>query len=131
MRLVAVPRDDAARHLVPVPSVASAPALSADEAIDELLRRTGLGDQVAFARLYDAVIGLVLGVARLLVGPDDAEDLAEQACLDVWRMSPAYPTSGSGPLAWVTARVEQASPRAAAGPRRRVPRRRRGRAGLA
>lgn len=83
--------------------------LSPEDVIDELLRRAGQGDEVAFARLYDVMIPLVLCVARLLTGPAEVEALAERACIDVWRMSPGYPGSGVGPLSWIAALVEHAA----------------------
>jgi RNA polymerase sigma-70 factor (ECF subfamily) len=83
--------------------------LSPEDVIDELLRRAGQGDEAAFARLYDVMIPLVLCVARLLTGPDEAEALAERACVDVWRMSPGYPGSKVGPLSWIAGLVEHAA----------------------
>ncbi len=43
------------------------------------------GDQQAFAVLIDRFGGLVLGLARRKVGRDDADDVAQDALLHIWR----------------------------------------------
>lgn len=93
------------------PTEPSVPAVPADAVVRELLRHSGRGDTEAFARLYDVVIPVVLAVSHLLAGPDRAEAVAERACVDVWRWSPGYARSSATPLAWITARVEQAARR--------------------
>ncbi len=47
------------------------------------------GDQQAFAVLIDRFGGLVLGLARRKVGRDDADDVAQDALLHIWRSLPS------------------------------------------
>jgi len=77
--------------------------------VNALLLESGLGDKAAFARLYDVVIPVVMAAARVLSAPEQAEEVAERACVDVWRWAPGYARSGASPVAWITARVEQAA----------------------
>lgn len=55
-------------------------------ATDELMQRVARGDRAAFARLYDEVMPLVYGIARRVVrDPAQAEEVAQEAMIDVWR----------------------------------------------
>jgi RNA polymerase sigma-70 factor (ECF subfamily) len=67
--------------------------------LDTLLTLVGVGDQSAFARLYDATSPLILG---LLVGLIHDRSTAEGAMIDVfcqvWRSAPDFdPTRMSAP----------------------------------
>ncbi len=68
----------------------------------ELLRRSGRGDETAFAELYDAtcsrLFGLVLGVARDVAL---AEEATEEAYLSVWRHSARFDPSRGSALGWI------------------------------
>jgi RNA polymerase sigma-70 factor, ECF subfamily len=103
-------------RVLPLPALPeiSAPVTAlppAPEVLHELLLRSGRGDQVAFSRLFDVVLPVMLASARLLAPSAQAEAVAEEAYVDVWRLSPGYVRSGSSPLAWITARVERAASR--------------------
>lgn len=67
-----------------------------------LLGRVAHGDEDAFDALYTQVAGRVYGLARRVVrDPAQAEEIAQEALVDVWRAAARYdPTRGSA-LSWV------------------------------
>lgn len=90
-------------HLRPVEPAASS---SADEAagpdLADLLRRCGRGDEGAFARLYDATASRVFGLAvRVVRDPAQAEEVAQEAFLDIWRTAGRYDPGRGSALAWL------------------------------
>ena len=70
--------------------------------IDGLLSQVGRGDDAAFARLYDLLSPRVFGLARrVLRDPAQAEEMAQEVLVEVWRTASRYdPERGSG-LSWV------------------------------
>ena len=70
--------------------------------IDGLLRAVARGDDAAFARLYDLLSPRVFGLARrVLRDPAQAEEMAQEVLVEVWRTATRFdPQRGSG-LAWV------------------------------
>lgn len=70
--------------------------------LDNLLRLTGRGDDRAFAALYDALSARVFGLARQVVrDPAQAEEVAQEAFIDVWRTASKYDTSRASAATWV------------------------------
>ncbi len=69
---------------------------------NELLRAVALGDETAFARLYDLVAARVYGLAKRIVrDPAQAEEVAQEVMVEVWRSASRFdPTRGSA-TAWV------------------------------
>jgi RNA polymerase sigma-70 factor (ECF subfamily) len=71
-------------------------------ALSELLRASGQGDEEAFAELYDAtaprVFGLVLRVVR---DRAQAEEVAQEAFLEVWRTSPRFDPARGSAMSWL------------------------------
>jgi RNA polymerase sigma-70 factor (ECF subfamily) len=70
--------------------------------IDELLGGVARGDDAAFARLYGLLAPRVFGLARrVLRDPAQAEEMAQEVLVEVWRTAPRFdPTRGNG-LSWV------------------------------
>ena len=70
--------------------------------IDTLLRGVARGDDAAFARLYDLLAPRVFGLARrVLRDPAQAEEMAQEVLVEVWRTASRFdPARGSG-LSWV------------------------------
>jgi RNA polymerase sigma-70 factor (ECF subfamily) len=70
--------------------------------IDDLLRAVARGDDAAFARLYDLLSPRVFGLARrVLRDPAQAEEMAQEVLVEVWRSAARFdPARGSG-LSWV------------------------------
>lgn len=89
---------------VPSGTPAAAPAeQSAPHAhLAELLRRSAKGEQEAFGELYDAVAGRVVALAvRVVRDPAQAEEVAQEAFLEVWRTAGRFDAAKGSPLAWI------------------------------
>ncbi|MFB7470659.1 ECF RNA polymerase sigma factor SigK [Kitasatospora sp. NPDC056184] len=70
--------------------------------LQELVARTALGDQDAFARLYDAVAGPVLGlVLRVLRDPAQSEEVTQEVMFELWRTAARYEPQRGEVMAWV------------------------------
>jgi RNA polymerase sigma-70 factor (ECF subfamily) len=86
-------------HVRPVPDGAPEGVPSGGDAarLSDLLRRSGLGDEAAFADFYDATSARAYGLAlRVVRNPAHAEEVAQEAYLDAWRSSTRYdPARGS------------------------------------
>lgn len=72
--------------------------------VDHLLVRTGAGDAEAFAELYDLTSSRVFGVCRRLIRDvAEAEDIAQEAYLEIWGKARGFdPVRGSG-SGWIMA----------------------------
>ena len=67
-----------------------------------LLSRSSRGDEAAFAEIYDLTSARVYGLARRVVrDPAQAEEVAQEAYLEVWWQSARYDESRGNPLAWI------------------------------
>jgi len=68
----------------------------------DLLQRSGRGDTHAFATLYDAVSSRVFGLAvRVVRDPAQAEEVAQEALLEIWKMSARFDSQRGSPLGWM------------------------------
>lgn len=68
----------------------------------DLLRRSARGDEEAFAELYDAVAPRLHGLAlRVLRNPSLAEEVTQEALVEVWRQSARFDPAKGSPLAWM------------------------------
>ncbi|WP_062385274.1 sigma-70 family RNA polymerase sigma factor [Demequina iriomotensis] len=68
----------------------------------DLLVRSGRGDAAAFEELYDALAGTVHGLAhRIVRDPHLAEDVAQEALVEVWRVAARYRPDQGSARAWV------------------------------
>jgi RNA polymerase sigma-70 factor (ECF subfamily) len=86
------PADDAP----PAGGVSSAPDLAG------LLKACARGDQAAFAQLYDATSSRVVGLAvRVVRDPAQAEEVAQEALLEIWKMSGRFDPAKGSPLGWM------------------------------
>lgn len=84
----------------PEPRPRGAAATATDLA--ELLRASAMGDETAFAALYDATSARLYGlVLRVVRDPAQAEEVTQEVFLDVWRSSARFdPTAGSA-MGWM------------------------------
>ena len=72
----------------------------------DLLARTALADQAAFGELYRATSSHLYGVAlRILREPAAAEEILQEAYVNVWHHAGSYAAAKSQPLTWLTAIV--------------------------
>lgn len=70
--------------------------------VDGLLRRVARGDEQAFDALYDAVTPRVFGLAkRILRDPQQAEEVTQEALLDVWRLAARYDAEKGSATGWI------------------------------
>lgn len=73
-----------------------------DADLGVLLARVARGDQAAFEAVYGAVAGQVLGIARGVVrDPAQAEEVAQEALLDVWRTAARFDARRGSGQGWV------------------------------
>ncbi|MFD4759093.1 sigma-70 family RNA polymerase sigma factor [Streptomyces sp. NPDC058439] len=77
-------------------------ARSAGPDLHELLEMVAQGDQDAFAKVYDAVSGPVLGLVRsVLRDPAQSEEVAQEVLVEVWRTVPRFRAARGSAMSWV------------------------------
>jgi RNA polymerase sigma-70 factor, ECF subfamily len=68
----------------------------------DLLKRCGRGDEGSFAQLYDATAARVVGMAtRVVRDPAQAEEVAQEAFLEVWKTSTRFDPSKGSAIGWL------------------------------
>src|SRR5690348_16647373 len=77
--------------------LAPAPAQAPD-----LMARVARGDEAAFAALYDELSPRVYGLARRIVrDPAQAEEVAQEALVEVWRTAARFDPAKGSAVSWV------------------------------
>ncbi len=89
-----------------VPDAPSSPEASGRSVeanrLSELILRSGRGEETAFADLYDAVSRRLHGlVLRVIRDPAQAEEVTQEAMVEIWRQSARYNPSLGSPLSWL------------------------------
>jgi RNA polymerase sigma-70 factor, ECF subfamily len=80
----------------PVGGGSSAPDLA------DLLKACGRGDHAAFSGLYDATASRVVGLAvRVVRDRAQAEEVAQEAFLEIWKTSGRFDPAKGSPLGWL------------------------------
>lgn len=70
--------------------------------LESLLIRVGNGSRDDFAALYDEVAPMVYGIAiRVVRDPARAEDVAQDALIDVWRRAPSFDSDRGSAKGWI------------------------------
>src|SRR5690349_3566899 len=71
--------------------------------LSRLLARAGLGDRAAFATLYERTSSHLFAVVlRINRDRAQAEDVLQEAYVNVWRAAQSFDASQSQPLTWQT-----------------------------
>ncbi|MDO9457153.1 ECF RNA polymerase sigma factor SigK [Nocardioides sp.] len=72
------------------------------DVLSDLLRRSAKGDQQAFAQLYDATSSRIFGLAvRVVRDPAQAEEVVQEAYLEVWKTSTRFDSERGSALSWL------------------------------
>ncbi|MGW1982948.1 sigma-70 family RNA polymerase sigma factor [Streptomyces collinus] len=70
--------------------------------LQQLVHEVALGDQEAFAAVYDAVAGSVLGVVRAVLRDHaQSEEVAQDVLVEVWRTAPRYRPDRGTAINWI------------------------------
>jgi len=81
---------------------------SAAASLAELLRRSGRGDESAFAELYDAMSARAYGLAvRVVRDPAQAEEVTQEAFLEIWRTATRFDATRGSAVSWVLTLVHR------------------------
>ena len=76
--------------------------MPANEDLAALLPRVALGDRAAFDRVYRATCAHLLGVAfRILNSRERAEEVLQEAFMNVWHGAGGFDASVAGPMTWL------------------------------
>jgi len=74
--------------------------------VGALLARVALGDQAAFAEFYEVTSSHLYGVAlRILRDGPAAEEILQEAYVNVWHHAASYEAAKSQPMTWLTSIV--------------------------
>ena len=98
--------------MAPVPSVESSSGGTGvpgsgqvdrrNDDLAEMLKACALGDEDAFARLYDAVSARIFGlVLRVVRDHAQAEEVTQDVLLEIWRMSARFEQERGSALSWM------------------------------
>jgi len=76
--------------------------MPASEDLAALVARVALGDRAAFERVYRATCAHLLGVAfRILNSRERAEEVLQEAFMNVWHGAGGFDASVAGPMTWL------------------------------
>lgn len=75
---------------------------STEPDLQELVGRVALGDENAFASVYDRVMGPVLGTVRAVLRDlAQSEEVAQEIMVEVWRTAPRYRADRGTAINWI------------------------------
>lgn len=77
-------------------------AVPSQPSLEDLLQLVGAGSQEAFAALYDQIAGKVFGLTvRVVRDRAQAEEVSQEALLEVWRKARRYDSTRGQAMAWI------------------------------
>ena len=84
--------------------------MASDATLQQLLARTAGGDHAAFAQVYERTHAHLFGVAMRMLGREQAaEDVLQEAFVNIWKNARSYRTRVDGeeiqPMTWLIAIV--------------------------
>ncbi len=89
-------------------ATAGSPVGSSGDDLAALRKRSGLGDEAAFAQLYDATSARAYGLAlRVVRDPSQAEEVAQEAFLEIWRTASRFDPARGSAVSWVLTLVHR------------------------
>ncbi|HET7139728.1 MAG TPA: ECF RNA polymerase sigma factor SigK [Arthrobacter sp.] len=69
---------------------------------EDLIRLVALGDEAAFAELYDAVAPRVFGlVHRVVRDPSQSQEVTQEVFLDIWTQAARFDADRGKAMAWI------------------------------
>ncbi|MFD3374870.1 MULTISPECIES: sigma-70 family RNA polymerase sigma factor [unclassified Streptomyces] len=75
---------------------------SVEPDLQELVGRVALGEEAAFASVYDRVVSSVLGVVRAVLRDQaQSEEVAQEVLVEVWRTAPRYRPDRGTAINWI------------------------------
>lgn len=93
--------NDRVRAAVPGGGAHDRPAPPEQSTPEQLLERVARGDRAAFDALYGVLAGPVLGlITRVMRDPAQAEEVAQEVLVEVWRKAATYSTSRGSAMGW-------------------------------
>ncbi|TRY31477.1 sigma-70 family RNA polymerase sigma factor [Aliiglaciecola sp. M165] len=76
------------------------------ERLQQLLAQCALGNQTAFAQLYESVSGKLNGIAyRILHSVDSANEVLQEAFVQIWHKAGEYRSDKAEPMTWMASIV--------------------------
>ena len=97
-----VPGNEGARILASAAKLAAAMAATTNEDLARWLARVALGDRAAFEQVYRATSGHLLSVAfRILNQRERAEEVLQEAFVNVWHHAAGFNASVASPMTWL------------------------------
>ncbi len=93
-----------------LPTAAQAGSSGSPADLAELLKRSGRGDEAAFAELYDATSARAYGLAvRVVRNPSQAEEVMQEAFLELWRTASRFDSAKGSAVSWILTLVHRKS----------------------